>query len=55
MNEEKKYIQEEWEQIRRREGVKDTSKGVVRGFFKSYCYIILISFIVAFVILVFTL
>ncbi len=49
MNEEKKYTQEEWEQIKRKERVKDTSKGVVRGFFKCYCYIVLISVIFAFV------
>lgn len=43
MNEEKKYTQEEWEQIRRKQHIKDTSKGVVRGLFKCYCYLGLIS------------
>lgn len=48
MNEEKKYTQAEWEQINRKERVKDTSKGVVRGIFKCSCYIVLISVVFAF-------
>ena len=47
INEEKKYTQAEWEQIKRKEHVKDTSKGVVRGIFKCYCYIVLISVVFA--------
>lgn len=48
MNEEKKYTQEEWEQIRRKQHIKGTSKGVVRGLFKCYCYLGLISVIFVF-------
>ena len=51
--EEKKYTQDEWEQIRRKQNVTDTSKGVVRGLFKCYCYIALFSVIAAIFVVVF--